>query len=165
MLEEEEEEEAEEGRRGEDCWREVPGAILPAFCWDGERPVSDGQRSVPRGTAGSAAGTEGGTGGDEADSGPQGTARQWQGAQILHCCRSLPPPPPQRTSEAKKQRFRRSFSEERNKEYHLGWISPKEKNLPHRNNPFYYTDKMHLTQIIVRLPGINYIKIKVDLCR
>lgn len=134
VLEEEEEEEAEEGRRGEGCWREVPGAILPAFCWDGERPVSGGQRSVPRGKAGTAAGTEGGTegdtGGGAADSGPQRTARQWQGGQILHCCRSLPPPPPQRTSEAKKQRFRRSFSKERTKEYHLGWISPKETISP-----------------------------------
>lgn len=82
-----------------------PRCILPAFCWDGERPVSDGQRSVPRGKAGIASGTEGDTGGGAADSGPQRTARQWQGAQILHCCRSLPPPPPQRTS---KQRNRDS---------------------------------------------------------
>lgn len=109
--------EAEEGRRGEGCRGGVPGALLPAFCWDGDRPVSDGQRSVPRGKAGSAAGTEGDTGGGAAGSGPQGTARQRRGAQILHCCRSLPPPPPQRTSEAKKQRFRGGFSRGRTGEH------------------------------------------------
>ena len=94
-----------------------PQSHQPAFCWDGERPGSGGQRSVPRGKAGTAAGTEGDTGGGAADSGRQGTARQWQGGQILHCCRSLPPPPPQRTSEAKKQRFRGGVGRERSKEY------------------------------------------------
>ena len=117
VSEEEAEEEAEEGRRGEDCRREVPGAGLPAFCWDGGRPGSGGQRSVPRGKAGSAAGTGGGTGGGAADSGPQRTARQRRGPPVLHCCRSLPPPPPQRTSEAKKQRFRGGVGRERSKEY------------------------------------------------
>lgn len=156
----EEEAEAEAGQRGEDRWRGAPSASLPAFRWVGERPGSGGQRSVPRGKAGSAAGTGdgtgGGTGGGAADSGPQRAARQRLRRQILRC-RSLPPPP-QRTSEARKQRFRRCSSKVRTQEYHVGWMSMEENNLSPRGTiPSIRRTKMHLTQIIRWLPGINHI--------
>lgn len=112
--------------------------------------MSDGQRSVPRGKAGNAAaGTEGDTGGGAADSWPQRTAHLWQGAQILHCCRSLPPPPPQRTSEAKKQSFRRSYSQARTKEYHLGWLAPHQETPTTPNAvTFHCADTRHADQLI-----------------
>lgn len=149
-----------EGRRVRTA-EEKSWCILPAFCWDGERPVSDGQRSVPRGKAeNAAAGMEGDTGDGAADSLPQRTAHQWQGVQILHCCRSLPPPPPQRTSEAKKQSFRRSYSQARTKEYHLGWLSPGNTHNSQSSDHSLCRHNTVQTQAC-RLPGINYMEIKV----
>lgn len=170
QLELEEEKEEAEKDEGWGLLRSLR-CILPAFCWDGERPVSDGQRSVPRGKAGNAAaGMEGDTGGGAADSWPQRTAHLWQGAQILHCCRSLPPPPPQRTSEAKKQSFRRSYSEARTKEYHLGWAITRKNPNSHGSDPSLWRHSTVQTQRTVAqtvkwLTGINYMEIKVDLCR